>query len=297
MPHRSGPLPVPCDIHRVFSAPSLGLCLPDLAARVRGRRVVLCTERRLAGPLRSFIAALARAADGADLVTFQGGERNKNRRTKALLEDRLLARGAAKDCLLVALGGGVVTDLVGFTAATYLRGVPYVSVPTTLLAMVDAALGGKTGVNTPRGKNLVGAHHPPEAVYLALDTLATLPRREFAAGLAECLKHGLIEDRRLFRELCGRTPAQVKAAPADLESLVRTSAAVKCRVASEDPREATGRRNVLNAGHTVAHALESLSGFRMGHGEAVAAGLCWEAAVAVHQGLDQARIKTEITIE
>lgn len=217
-------------------------------------------------------------------MTFQGGERYKTRGAKERLEDALLAMSADRECTLVAVGGGMVTDLVGFTAATYMRGVPWIAVPTTLLGMVDAALGGKTAVDTPRGKNVIGAFHPPAAVFIAVEALDTLPQVQFRCGLAECLKHGLFMDAAYFGWLSALNFHLIRRDPEALRRLVAASVALKCAVADEDPEEKTGRRNILNAGHTVGHALERLSAYRMPHGEAVAAGLMWEAAVAVVQG-------------
>ena len=218
------------------------------------------------------------------ILSFQGGERNKTRRSKERLEDALLAMGADRNSLLIAMGGGVVTDLVGFTAATFMRGIPWIAVPTTLLGMVDASLGGKTAVDTPRGKNVIGAFHPPVEVCVALDTLRTLPPKQFLCGLAECLKHGLCMDAPYFRWLHALKVGNLRRDPGLLHHLVATSVALKCAVVDEDPEEKTGRRNILNAGHTVGHALERLSSYRMFHGEAVAAGLLWESAAAVADG-------------
>lgn len=248
------------------------------------RRPVLVTERRLAKVLEGPLREMGTALGGAPVATFPGGERHKTRRTKERLEDDLLGLGAARDSVLVAVGGGVVTDVAGFAAATYMRGIPYVSVPTSLLGMVDAALGGKTAVDTPGGKNLVGAFHPPAGVVIALDLLDTLPNRQFQCGLAECLKHGLFMDRDHFEWLSGRPPRRLRADRDALRHLVESSVALKCAVVDEDPEELTGRRNILNAGHTVGHALERLSGYGLSHGEAVASGLLWEAAAAVAQG-------------
>ncbi len=247
--------------------------------------MVVCTERDLAAPLAAFLATLNEVLPGAGRVLFAGGEGNKNRQTKARLEDALLRMRAGRDTVLVAVGGGVVTDLVGFAAGTYLRGIPYVNVPTSLVGMVDAALGGKTAVNTPRGKNLIGLIHPPAGVCIALEALRTLPGGEFRNGLGECLKHGAIADSSHFAWITGQDSCRLMTDEAALRALVETSVRVKMSVVEDDPAERSGRRHILNAGHTVAHALEILSGFRIGHGEAVAAGLCWESASAVAQGL------------
>lgn len=249
-----------------------------------GRRPILCTERRLLRILAPFLARVQESFPDAPVLSFPGGERHKTRGAKQRLEDALLAMGADRECTLVAVGGGMVTDLVGFTAATYMRGIPWIAVPTTLLGMVDAALGGKTAVDTSRGKNVIGAFHPPAAIFIALEALDTLPQVQFRCGLAECLKHGLFMDAAYFEWLSALNFHRIRRDPDALRRLVETSVALKCAVVDEDPEEKTGRRNILNAGHTVGHALERLSAYRMPHGEAVAAGLMWEAAVAVAQG-------------
>jgi 3-dehydroquinate synthase len=248
------------------------------------RRVVLCTEKSLAGVLSGFLGRIRRTFPGADTVLFPGGEDRKNRGTKARIEDALLARRIDRDSVLFAVGGGMVSDIVGFTAGTYLRGIPYVNIPTTLVGMVDASLGGKTAVNTPRGKNLVGVIHAPAGVCIALEALDTLPESEFRSGLGECLKHGAIADGEYFEWLSGLDVRTLKSEAPLLWKLVETSVRIKMSVVDSDPAERSGRRNVLNAGHTVAHALEHLSHFKVGHGAAVAAGLCWEAAVAAARG-------------
>jgi 3-dehydroquinate synthase len=276
--------PRACKLHPVILSDTFtpGSLREDVASS--GRRPFLCTERRLLRLLHPAIEKLGRSFPDMPILSFQGGERNKTRRAKERLEDALIAKGADRNSLLIAVGGGVVTDLVGFTAATFMRGIPYASFPTTLLGMVDAALGGKTAVDTPRGKNIVGAFHPPKVVVLVLRALDTLPDREFRCGLSECLKHGLFMDPAYFEWISHRDFASLRRDGRDLRRLVETSVALKCAVADEDPEERTGRRNILNAGHTVGHALERLSGFAMSHGEAVAAGLLWEATAAITQG-------------
>jgi len=279
-----GSHPSACQLHPLYLSDTFAQTLPQAVPVLSGRRNILLTERRLLRILASFLERVQGAFPDAPVLSFLGGERYKTRAAKARLEDALLAMGADRNSLLVAVGGGIVTDLVGFTAATYMRGVPWIAVPTTLLGMVDAALGGKTAVDTPRGKNIVGAFHPPAAVFIALDALDTLPGVQFRCGLAECLKHGLFLDAAYFKWLSTQDPTRIRRDPAALRRLVATSVSLKCAVVDEDPQEKTGRRNILNAGHTVGHALERLSSYRMHHGEAVAAGLLWEAAVAVAQG-------------
>ncbi len=188
----------------------------------------------------------------------------------AALVSALAKRRIARDGILIAVGGGVIGDLAGFVAATYLRGINFVQVPTTLLAMVDSSVGGKTGVNLPEGKNLVGAFHQPKLVVADLDTLATLPPREFAAGMAEVIKYGAIRDRALFE----RVKKQVKPDDADLDVIVETCVSIKARIVENDEFETKGERALLNFGHTIGHAIEKATGYkRYLHGEAISLGM------------------------
>lgn len=247
-----------------------------------GRRVALVADEAVFHLLREGRLAGARW-EGA-VLTFPAGERSKTRETWSRLTDELLRLGFGRDSAVVALGGGVAGDLAGFVAATYMRGIPCLQVPTTLLAMLDASVGGKTGVDTPEGKNLIGAFHPPVAVIADPLVLATLPDREYRAGLAEAVKHGLIADREYFGWIEANVDALVVRRPAALERLVRRSVEIKAEVVGEDEREG-GRRAILNAGHTVAHALEQATEFRVPHGEAVGLGLVAETALATGLGL------------
>lgn len=226
-------------------------------------------------------------------TTVPSGEASKSRAQWAALTDWLLAEGAGRDTTVVALGGGVVGDLAGFVAATYLRGIPVIQVPTSLLAMVDAAIGGKTGVDTPDGKNLVGAFHQPSAVVVDPLVLSTLPAHHLRAGMAEVIKHGAISDAAYFR-LAATWGATVHRArqrdeavdfsgPQALDVIGR-SITTKAEVVNGDPRE-RGRRQVLNAGHTVAHAIERETGYAVLHGEAVAMGLAVEAELGERAGV------------
>ena len=230
---------------------------------------------------------VARLRDGtlpAELFEFPAGEWNKTRETWASLSDRMLARQFGRDCAVIALGGGVVGDVAGFVAATYLRGIAYVQVPTTLLAMIDSSIGGKTGVDVPAGKNLLGAFHQPHLVVADLDVLGSLPAPQLAAGMAEAVKHGVIADRHYFDAL-EREHEQVTAREAGaLERVVRRSVEIKAEVVAADEREA-GRRAILNFGHTVAHAIEATAKFATLHGEAVAIGMAYEARLAEALGI------------
>ena len=209
---------------------------------------------------------------------FPPGEQHKSRAGKEQLEDRLLAQGFGRDGCIVALGGGISLDLGGFVAATYLRGIPSVYVPTSLLAQVDAALGGKTGVNTPRGKNLVGAFHQPRLVLIDPEYLRTLPAGERANGLAEVVKHALVADAELFAWL--EAHARELAQPSHLDyHAINRCLEIKTEIVAADERE-QGRRAVLGFGHTIGHALEAATGHRLAHGQAVAVGMLVEGRVA-----------------
>ena len=202
--------------------------------------------------------------------TVPPGEKSKTVASAADLLSTLARKQIPRSGTIVALGGGVIGDLAGFVAATYLRGIAFVQVPTTLLAMVDSSVGGKTGVNLPEGKNLVGAFHQPRLVVADLDTLATLPPREFAAGMAEVIKYGAIRDRTLFNRVAnGVTPQDD-----DLAEIVEKCVAIKARIVERDEFETSGERALLNFGHTLGHAIEKATGYtRYLHGEAIALGL------------------------
>jgi 3-dehydroquinate synthase len=226
-----------------------------------------------------FRRMLARRGVASAMLTFPSGERFKTRDTKARLEDQLVKLGAGRDTVVIALGGGVTGDLAGFLAATWHRGVPLVSIPTTLLAMVDAGLGGKTAVDVPGGKNLVGAFHQPQALWADLHVLRTLPERVYRAGLAEAVKTAVALDGALFRRLESDTGPLLARDPRRVGRIVARCLVLKGRVVAADARE-TGWRAVLNFGHTAAHAVEEASGYRIPHGEAVAIGLVAEARLA-----------------
>jgi 3-dehydroquinate synthase len=231
-------------------------------------------------------AALTAAGLRSDLLTFPAGERHKSRSTWAELTDRMLAAGMGRDAAVVALGGGVTGDLAGFTAATYMRGLPFVVVPTSLLAMLDSAVGGKTGLDTSAGKNTVGAFHHPRAVIVDPDLLATLPAAQRRAGLAEGVKAAAIADAELFTWIEGQAIALREGGISTLERLVMSSLRIKAKVVAADPEE-TGRREVLNFGHTAGHALEALAGLALPHGEAVAAGMRIEASLGEEAGVTE----------
>ena len=259
--------------------------LRDVAPAVR--RWAVISDDRVA-PLHGEPVSAALAAAGLDgtLLTFPAGEENKRRREWGRLTDALLEAGFGRDAGIVAVGGGVTGDLAGFVAATYLRGVPVVQMPTSTLAMIDASVGGKTGVDTGFGKNLVGAFHPPALVLADPETIATLPDPERAQGLVEALKHGAILDRSHAEDVLARADA-LRAADVDaLVDVVGRSIEIKADVVSRDEREG-GLREVLNFGHTVGHALELLAGFSLPHGTAVGRGMVLEARLGERWGVTE----------
>lgn len=223
----------------------------------------------------------------SSLFRFPAGEWNKNRDVWGGLVESMLRAGIGRDAAVVALGGGVAGDLAGFVAATYMRGLPYIQMPTTLLAMVDSSVGGKTGLDSPLGKNLIGVFHQPRLVLVDPGLLATLPPIQLAAGLAEAYKHGLILDAGYFDELVERLPQIQALDPATLVDAIGRSVEIKAGVVSQDERE-SGYRAVLNFGHTVAHGLESVSGYSLLHGEAVAIGMVAEARIGEAVGVTRA---------
>ena len=233
------------------------------------------------------LASLAAAELAATTLVIEAGEDQKTPATVARIHDAAFAHRLERGSLIVALGGGVVGDMAGFAAATWLRGIAVVQVPTTLLAMVDAAIGGKTGVNHPGGKNLIGAFHQPRLVLIDPDTLATLPQREFRAGMAEVIKYGVIGDADLFARLetAGDLGSMAAVGPELLQTLLERSAAAKAKVVAADEREG-GLRAILNYGHTLGHVVETLCGYGTWlHGEAVAIGMAGAGAIAVEMGL------------
>lgn len=238
--------------------------------------------------------ALQGYLDELYLLTLPSGEHNKTRATKQALEDDLLRLGCGKDTGLIALGGGVTTDIVGFTAATFCRGIPVIYMPTTLLSMVDASIGGKTGVNTSYGKNLIGQFYQPSAVWIDPQVLGTLPKFLWTEGMAEIIKHALLESHPLWSLLLDESEAIKQHKPATIEQLIQASLTVKKKLIEQDERETRGPRRLLNLGHTVAHALERVSHYHMRHGHAVALGLLAEAHIATIQGIASTHLPTRI---
>lgn len=231
------------------------------------------------------------AGSATEVIELPDGEVFKTVETASLVIDKLVADGANRDTTVVALGGGVVGDIAGFAAACYMRGVAFIQVPTTLLAQVDSSVGGKTGVNHPLGKNLIGAFHQPRIVLIDTATLGTLPDRELRAGLAEVIKHGAITDINFFAWLEENIDALLALQPDAIAYAVQRCCEIKAEVVAEDERE-SGRRAILNFGHTFGHAIEHCQGYgEWLHGEAVAAGMVMAAQLSGIDGEDTARLK------
>lgn len=243
----------------------------------KGRKVAIIAD----SALKQAAKALQNLTLG-ELFFFPAKEANKTRRWKEKLENRLLKHRLGSDCLIIALGGGTTTDLVGFLASTYLRGVSLLLIPTTLLGMVDAAIGGKTAVNTPYGKNLIGSFYAPTAIFIDPSFLQTLPLKEIRNGFAEIVKYGLIQKKGLFKKC--EAWAKTKDSLKPLSSLITASIQAKINIVEIDPFEKKGLRKILNFGHTIGHGLEVLSNYQLMHGEAVALGCLVESHLSKELG-------------
>ena len=272
--------------YEIFLEPGSSRTLGDRLKRlVDAAKVGIVTDRHVAHHyLKPTLDSLEQAGLEPVSIVVPPGERTKTLATVARILDVLARHRFERRSLVVALGGGVVGDLAGFAASIYQRGIPYVQIPTTLVAQVDSSVGGKTGVDHRLGKNLIGSFHQPKAVIIDPFMLQTLPRREWIAGLAEVIKYGIIADEMLFSFLVVTMPDLLKLDPQAVMRAVARSCEIKAEVVAADERE-SDRRRILNYGHTIGHALESLGGYRgLIHGEAVGIGLVAEAELAVHLG-------------
>jgi 3-dehydroquinate synthase len=257
-----------------------------LTAFTTSPKIGVVTDKHVASHyLQEILRSLCKAGYDPTPIILPPGERTKTLRTIAKILDVLANQKFERQSLLLALGGGVIGDITGFAAAIYQRGIPFVQVPTTLVAQVDSSVGGKTGVDHRLGKNLIGAFYQPRAVLIDTLTLRTLPCREWISGLAEVIKYGIIADEEFFAFLEQEMPALLKLEEEPVIHAIKRSCEIKAQVVVEDERE-SDRRRILNYGHTIGHALESLSGYRgLIHGEAVGIGLVQEADLASHMGL------------
>ena len=232
---------------------------------------------------QSLLDQLQAIGQQTHLLVFESGEINKNRKTKMLLEDQMLSLGCTRDTLIIAVGGGVVTDLAGFIAATFCRGITSIYVPTTLLGMVDASIGGKTGVNTSHGKNLIGQFYQPQSVWCDVKTLTTLGNDGLNDGWAETIKHALIKDLSLFNWIERLFHNEISD-DFNWAQLVLKSCQIKCDIVMMDECESQGLRQWLNFGHTVAHAIERALNYSISHGQAVLAGMWVESRISMMLG-------------
>ena len=263
----------------------LGEIGTDLQNRAIAKRYGVIADEYVASLFGDTILDSLGAEDIAcELITFPRGEESKNLDTIARLASSLAQRGFDRQDGLLALGGGVTGDITGFLAASYMRGIPFVQVPTTLLAQVDSSVGGKTGVDIPEGKNLVGAFYQPRCVYIDSRVLSTLPESELLNGLAEVIKYGVIYDRTFFEFLETKRQNILSLELPVIEEMIATCCAIKADVVQKDERESDLRR-ILNYGHTLGHAIEAASGYSLAHGSAVAIGMVAAAELAVLKGI------------
>lgn len=219
----------------------------------------------------------------AEVFSFEAGEKSKTRQTKEMIEDAMLAKGYRRDCCIIAVGGGVVTDLAGFTAGTFGRGIPFINYATTLLAAADASVGGKTAVDTPLATNLIGLFNQPRKVYIDIATWKSLPERELSSGMAETIKHACMADRQFFDFLKENMNSIMQIDKDACEYIAEVNCKIKYHVVEKDEKE-SGLREILNLGHTVGRAIETVSDYRLLHGEALAIGMAAQVKLAVRLG-------------
>src|SRR6516165_10307524 len=270
----------------VIAPDDIGGLGPFARQRCRGTSAFVVTDQNVEKVANGVLTSLQAAGFQTSLAVLPSGETQKSLKVASTLYDRLAEIPADRRTLVVAVGGGVIGDLAGFVAATFARGLPLLMVPTTLLAMVDSSVGGKTGVNHPSAKNLIGAFHQPVGVWIDTAFLATLPDRAYRSGLAEVVKYGIILDAEFFTYLETHADAILRREPEAVRHVVARSCRLKADVVEKDEREETGLRAVLNYGHTFAHAFETVGGYGAWlHGEAVAAGMVCAARLAELRGL------------
>lgn len=239
------------------------------------------------------LSKLTEAGYSANLFVFEAGEKQKTRRTKEIIEDTMLEKGYRRDCCIIAVGGGVVTDLAGFVAGTFGRGVPFINYATTLLAAADASVGGKTAVDTPLATNLIGLFHQPQKVYLDIATWKTLPKRQISSGMAETIKHACIASRDFFDYLDIHMNEILQIDKEKCEYIANENCKIKYQVVMKDERE-NGLREVLNLGHTVGRAIETVSQYKLLHGEALSIGIVAEVKLANKLGYMSEKERDEV---
>jgi 3-dehydroquinate synthase len=257
----------------------------DLASRRVANRYCILADQNVANIYAgTIIKSLAESNIAADLICFPAGEQSKNLSVFADLSSKIAQKGLDRKDGIIALGGGVTGDLAGFIASSYMRGIPFIQIPTSLLAQVDSSVGGKTGVDIPEGKNLVGAFYQPKAVYIDTDVLTTLPRLELLAGMAEVIKYAVIRDANFFKYLKEVREDVLALRPEAIETIISRCCTIKAEIVAEDEQESNIRR-ILNFGHTIGHAVESVSEFSIIHGNGVAIGMVAATRLAVAKGI------------
>lgn len=254
-----------------------------LARHARGRKVVVISDQTVMQKCGRILMKSLKD-DAPVVITIPAGERSKSHAIKQDIERQMFKKGCGRDSLIIAFGGGVVGDLAGYVAATYMRGLPYIQIPTTLLAMVDSSVGGKTGIDTPFGKNLIGAFWQPQLVISDTQFLKTLPKAHMVNGLIEAIKMALTHNARDFKYLLAHIDRAVQGNSNVLSRIIQRAVATKAGVVGRDEKE-SGERMLLNFGHTIGHAIEHLSDYRMMHGIAVALGILMEAQAAELMGI------------
>ncbi len=245
--------------------------------KLKIHRLAIITDSRLKRIYGKQLTSLL--GENTSVFHVPAGEASKCREMKNLLEDKLVAAKFGRDSAIIAFGGGVIGDLAGFVASTYYRGIPYFQIPTTIISQVDSSIGGKTAIDLPSGKNLIGSFYQPKGVFIDVDLLDTLPEDEFVSGLAEVVKHGMIRDRRFIVFLEKNVSSILARDKKVLMETLKRSCKVKASVVSEDLKE-SNLRKILNFGHTVGHAVETLSNYKLHHGKSVSIGMAVEAHIA-----------------
>ena len=264
----------------VMGRKTIDFLIKDLKHRPLGRKYAIITDskvNRLFG--RKMLRKIVNSGIKAEMIVFEGGERNKNLKTVAMLQEQLLKKGFGRDSAIIAFGGGVVGDVAGFVAATFCRGIPYVHVPTTLLAMADSSIGGKTGVNLKQGKNLIGTFYQPKEVYIDINFLNKLPETEISNGLAEIIKTAITTDENFFSYLEENISKILNRDRSVLAEIIKRNIVIKADLVKKDEKE-TGIRKILNFGHTIGHTLEKISSYKLSHGKAIAIGMLGESEIA-----------------
>jgi 3-dehydroquinate synthase len=257
---------------------------PDLGKEKSFYSCVIITDSVVSSLYgQELLTILKNSGLNSHLISFPAGETHKNRDTKAWIEDEMSKLKIGRDSCIIALGGGVVGDVAGFVAATYNRGLPYIQAPTTLVASVDSSIGGKTGVDTPYGKNLIGAFYQPWRVYIDVNTLRTLHEKEIREGLAEVIKYSAIKDEKLFEYLEKNIERVFSFTPTVLVHIIKRCCEIKGEVVELDEKE-SNLRKILNFGHTIGHAIENTSNYEISHGEAISIGMVMEGEIGVELG-------------